>query len=229
MLVGLCALCAAQENGHGVRWTSSSAETWSSGADVNARGQRSRLAGAFDASLDAVSGNTVKGYLGLLEAVQGLPPTATPTPTYTATPTPTPTLTPTTTPTFTPTPTPTDTSTTPPTPSATATGTPTPTATATPTPTWTATPTASPTPTWTSIETPTETPTATSTPSPSDTSTPTETPTATPTASPTPHPHYRKWFEVALLWHSQTGGGSYDLVTDGRIDEKDLLMLMEEW
>jgi CSLREA domain-containing protein len=130
----------------------------------------------------------------------GIEPTATPTSTPTDTPTHTPTSTPTST--NTPTPTPTNTST------------------ATNTPTNTSTPTATPTQTNTATRTPTSTPTRTETNTP--TSTPTTTPTRTATSTPiavtnTPSPTSTKTAHRC---------DSADINRDGRIDGKDLQMLI---
>ncbi len=159
--------------------------------------QTARIANTIDGSSFIVIANPSGGestYLHeiFVDAAGGdiiLPPT--PTPSVTFTPTPAPTFTATATPTRTPTPTATATPTRTPTPTATATPTrtPTPTATATPTrtstPTATATPTRTPTPTATATPTPTATATPTRTSTPTATATPTRTPTPTATATPT--------------------------------------------
>lgn len=131
--------------------------------------------------------NCMDGYYlqaGRQIALPYLPPTATPTATYTPVPPATSTPTPTATPTFTPEPTATPTFLPTDTPLPTATTTPVPPDTPTPTPTDTATPEA----TVTSTPTATVTPTSTDTPTATVTVTNTAAPTATDTPSPTPEP-----------------------------------------
>lgn len=151
----------------------------------------------WDLPADGISGDPTVGDV-VINWLQGMPPSPTPTPSPTATPTPSPTDTPTPTPTNTPTPTatpsPTDTPTPSPTESPTPTSTPSPTETptATPTPTETPSPTETPTPSPSATETPSPSPTDTPSPTPSPTDTPTPTPlptdTPTPTETPTPSP-----------------------------------------
>jgi hypothetical protein len=93
----------AQENPNGIRWQSSSAETWSGSAQTDGSGDRAQLAGTYDGGPDTVNPQGVTGYLGLLDPILA-PVTVTPTPSPTGlSPTPTSTHTPTASPTLSPT------------------------------------------------------------------------------------------------------------------------------
>lgn len=85
-----------QQNPDGIRWQSSSSETWSGGVQTSGSGNQAQLAGAYDGGADAVNPQGVAGYFGLLGPIvaPATPsPTSTRTPGATLTPTPSPTRT----------------------------------------------------------------------------------------------------------------------------------------
>lgn len=209
----------AQENPNGIRWQSSSSETWSGSAQTDGSGNRAQLAGTCDGAPDAVNPQGVTAYFGLLDPIRA-PVTVTPTPSPTGlSPTPTRTETPTESPTFSPTDL-------------------VPTTTATPTmPTSTATasPTLTPTegvPTLAATPTPTM---ATSTATASPTLTPT-TLTATPTCFITDQDYDLSGDNKVsaedmflLIQTIRQGTGEADFNCDGLTDATDLLLMSQKW
>jgi len=198
-----------QQNPNGIRWQSSSSETWSGSAQANSRGDRAELAGTYDTAADTSNALGIAGYFGLFDAI--VPP-ATPNPTLTQTPGDT--VTPMPSPTgFLPTPTTTEAPSAPPTPSAT--GLP---ATSTPTPAGVI-PTPSPT------VSPTQTPAVTQ-----------PTPTATPSCFITDRDYDLSGDgrvnidDVILFIHAmRQKANEADFNCDGSTDAGDLFLMARKW